>query len=76
MINIIDDTFENIVFTKYTYARSADSTTLYQLSKSQNKLQIDNIDEAIDYVYQEKYKLTLFIGSLYLVSEVRSKILK
>ena len=76
MINILDNTFDEIIFTKYTYARSAESDVLYQISKCENKLKIENIDSTIKYVYENKYPITLFIGSLYLVSEIRPKILK
>ena len=76
MINILDNTFDEIIFTKYTYARSADSDVLYQISNCKNKLKIENIDASIQYVYENKYPITLFIGSLYLVSEIRPKILK
>lgn len=76
MIEILDGTFKEIVFTKYTYARSADPQELYNLSNNENKMILNDIDTSIDYVYSIKPKLTVFIGSLYLVSEVRPKILK
>ena len=76
MIKILDATFDEIIFTKYTYARSAESDVLYRISNCQNKQKIESIDDSIKYVYDHKYPLTLFIGSLYLVSEIRPKILK
>lgn len=76
MIKILDTTFDEIIFTKYTYARSAESDVLYRISNCQNKQKIENIDDSIKYVYDHKYPLTLFIGSLYLVSEIRPKLLK
>ena len=76
MIKILDTTFDEIIFTKYTYARSAESDVLYRISNCQNKQKIESIDDSIKYVYDHKYPLTLFIGSLYLVSEIRPKLLK
>lgn len=76
MIKILDTTFDEIIFTKYTYARSAESDVLYRISNCQNKQKIESIDDSIKYVYEHKYPLTLFIGSLYLVSEIRPKLLK
>lgn len=74
MISLLDNAFDELVFTKYEYKRSAEANDLYSLSKSNNKLLINNIDEAIKYVYSNIVDFTLFIGSLYLISEVRSKI--
>ena len=76
MIKILDTTFDEIIFTKYTYARSVESDVLYRISNCQNKQKIESIDDSIKYVYEHKYPLTLFIGSLYLVSEIRPKLLK
>lgn len=75
MINIIDNTFDEVIFTKYTYARSADPNDLYKLSQNKNK-RVLNLDDAVEDAFKNKSKLNIFIGSLYLVSEVRPKILK
>ncbi len=74
MIDVLDKTFEEIVFTKYTYARSADAEELASLSKCKRKKVISDIDESILYVKKNPVDLTIFMGSLYLVSEVRSKL--
>ena len=37
MIELLDNTFNELVFTKYTYKRSATSSELYELSNSINK---------------------------------------
>ena len=75
MINIIDSSFDEIIFTKFTYTRSAESSELYQLSNSKNKLLFDSINEAVDYTLNNECDFTLFMGSLYLVSEIRPLIL-
>lgn len=76
MINLLDETFDEIIFTKYTYARSADAEYLYSISKSKTKKLIPSIDDAINEVYNNETDITIFMGSLYLVSEIRNKILK
>lgn len=75
MIKLIDDTFDEIIFTKYAYARSADVDVIYEMSNHQNKKKTENVEEAINYVYNNKTDFTIFVGSLYLVSEVRDIIL-
>ena len=75
MIKLIDETFDEIIFTKYAYARSAEVDLIYEMSNHQNKLKTNNVTEAIDYVYNNKVDFTIFVGSLYLVSEVRDLIL-
>lgn len=73
MIKEIDKTFDEIIFTKYTYARSADPRMLYNLSSIKNKKIIENIDDATNYVKNNNSDFTIFMGSLYLVSEIRNK---
>ena len=75
MINKIDSSFDEIIFTKFTYTRSAESSELYKLSNSKNKLLFDSINEAVDYTLNNECDFTLFMGSLYLVSEIRPLIL-
>lgn len=75
MIKLLDETFDEIIFTHYTYSRSATSNDLFNLSNSKNKLIIDNLEDAITYCYENVIDFSLFIGSLYLVSEIRPKIL-
>lgn len=73
MVDEIDKTVDEVVFTKYTYARSAEPQVLYELSRASNKIVIENIDDAIQYVKEKKGDFTIFMGSLYLVSEIRNK---
>lgn len=75
MINLLDETFDEIVFTKYTYARSANVDEIFEISNNCKKIKTNNVLEAVDYVYNNKADITIFIGSLYLVSEVRNIIL-
>ena len=72
MVNLIDDTFDEVIFTKYTYARSANEKSLYDRSKLSNKLVIHEVSDAINYCMTNKVDFTIFIGSLYLVSEARN----
>ena len=75
MINLLDNTFDELIFTKYTYKRSASSTDLFELSNSLNKIIIQDINDAVSYCFNNQCDFTLFVGSLYLVSEIRPKIL-
>lgn len=76
MIKMVDKTFDEIIFTSYTYARSAKAEDLYNLSSSKNKKCIENIDVAVKYVLTNKKPITIFLGSLYLASEIRNKLKK
>lgn len=71
MIKMLDKTFDELIFTKYTYKRSAESSSLYDLSNAKSKLLISDINDCVKYVYDNPVSFTLFIGSLYLVSEIR-----
>lgn len=75
MIELLDETFTEHVFTKYTYKRSATSNELYNLSTSKNKVLIENINDTIKYCFDNQCEFTLFVGSLYLISEIRPLIL-
>lgn len=76
MVNLLDNTFDEIIFTHYSLARSAKSTNLFELSKCKNKFIIDDVKDCIAYVNNNKVEFSLFIGSLYLISEVRPYFLK
>ena len=76
MIKMVDKTFDAIIFTSYTYARSAKAEDLYNLSSSKNKKCIENLDVAVKYVLTNKKPITIFLGSLYLASEIRNKLKK
>ena len=75
MIELLDNSFNELVFTKYTYKRSATSNELYELSNSLNKKIIQDMNQVIDYCFNNKSEFTLFIGSLYLISEIRPLLL-
>ena len=72
MIHLIDQTFTEIIFVQYTYARSAKASELYQISKAKNKKYEESLERAIEEVYQKPVDFTIFFGSLYLVSEIRN----
>lgn len=76
MIKMVDETFDEIIFTSYTYARSAKAEDLYNLSSSKNKKCIENLDVAVKYVLTNKKPITVFLGSLYLASEIRNELKK
>lgn len=76
MIKMVDETFDEIIFTSYTYARSAKAEDLHNLSSSKNKKCIENLDVAVKYVLTNKKPITIFLGSLYLASEIRNKLKK
>lgn len=71
MIKIIDQTFDEVIFTKYSYDRSATPEELYELSTCQSKLIIPTIDETITYVKTSPVDFTIFLGSLYLVCDIK-----
>lgn len=75
MIELLDNSFNELVFTKYTYKRSATSNELYELSNSLNKKIIRDMNQVIDYCFNNRSEFTLFIGSLYLISEIRPLLL-
>ncbi len=71
MVEVLDNTFGEIIFTKFNYSRSSTSETLYSLSNNKNKLIMEKLDEIKDYLYDHPKQLNIFIGSLYFVSEVK-----
>lgn len=73
MINILDDTFDEIIFTNYSYERSSTPTELNELSHNKNHYFVNSIDDAIEIINNNKYEFNIFLGSLYLVSDVRKK---
>lgn len=75
MVKILDDSFDEIIFTNYSYARSAKASELYNISTNKNKKMAPTLNDAIEEIFNNPKDITFFIGSLYLVSEVR-KILK
>lgn len=75
MIKILDDTFDEIIFTKYYYFRSASEDVIYNLSKCKNKMIIKDVKETLDYCLTHPTSFTIYLGSLYLVSDIK-KIIK
>ena len=76
MIKQIEQYFDQIIITSFTYKRHSAASELYEYCSSNNKILMDDIDEIIDFVRKEPYDLNLFLGSLYFVSEIRPKLLK
>ena len=72
MINKIEQSFDEIIITKYSYMRSSEVETLEKLINHPNVLVIPNVSDAIEYVLSNKVPFSIFLGSLYLVSEVRN----
>ena len=70
MTSLIAKVFDEIVITKYSYMRSSEVDTLNELLVHPNKKIIKSVQDALDYCHKEKCELTVFLGSLYLVSEV------
>ena len=60
MIKMVDKTFDEIIFTSYTYARSAKAEDLYNLSSSKNKKCIENLDVAVNTYLLIKSQLRYF----------------
>lgn len=76
MIKYLEPYFDEFIITAFTYKRHSDASLLYELSEHKNKILMNDIDEIIDYVFDNPFEINIFIGSLYFVSEVRPKILK
>ena len=72
MTQMLENVFDEIIITKYTYMRSSEVNTLDQLINHPNKIIISNVEEALDYTIKNPVDFTIFLGSLYLVSEVRN----
>ncbi|MCM1259380.1 MAG: bifunctional folylpolyglutamate synthase/dihydrofolate synthase [Prevotella sp.] len=74
MIHLIDQTFDEVIFTAYTYSRSASPEELFLLSHHPRKKIVASLEEALDLVKQHPVSITIFMGSLYLVSEIRKMV--
>ena len=70
MTSLISEVFDEIVITKYTYMRSSEVDVLNDLLVHPNKKIIASVSDALNYCRKEKCEFTIFLGSLYLVSEV------
>lgn len=71
MLSLLDESFDEIIFTEYSYKRSADPTFLYNLSKNPLKKEILNVSDAYKYVLSHPVEFTIFLGSLYLVTDIK-----
>jgi len=76
MVKILDQTFDEIIFTKYSYERSATAEELFALSNCYNKKVLNSLDEILNYIKKAPADLTVFLGSLYLVCDIRNKMNK
>lgn len=72
MIDILDQTFDEIIFTKYQYSRSAEATELLTLSNHPNKKIIESLDDITNYIKNNPYDFNIFMGSLYFVCDVKN----
>lgn len=72
MVEMIGNTFDEVVITKYSYLRSSDVETIDNLLNHHNKKIINSVDLALKYCEENPVELSIFMGSLYLVSEVRN----
>lgn len=71
MIELLDQTFDELIFTEFHYMRSSSATNLFHLSTANNKLLFTSYDEIIQYIQNNPLPLTIFIGSLYFISDIR-----
>ncbi len=71
MVTILDQTFDELIFTRYSYKRSSEPIELYNLSCNPKKIMIEDLNCVFDYIKKNPSTLTIFIGSLYLVTDVK-----
>ena len=72
MLNTISQVFDEIIITKYSYMRSSEIDVLNDLLVHENKKIIPNVNDAFLYCIENPTDFTIFLGSLYLVSEIRN----
>jgi dihydrofolate synthase/folylpolyglutamate synthase len=70
MIPLIDEVADEIIFTKYSYKRSDKAELLIEYSHLKNKRVEEDLEKIIREVKQDKDKIIVFCGSLYLVSDL------
>lgn len=73
MIPLIEKSVNEIIFTHFMYKRSDESINLFNISKHPNKKIDDDLDHIINQALAEEDKVTIFCGSLFFISEVRSR---
>lgn len=76
MIAMLEQYVEEIIFTHFMYKRSDDSINLYNISHHLNKKIIDDVDEIVEMTKSMNDYINIYCGSLYFISEVRSKFIK
>ena len=74
MLSLLEPHFDQIIITSFTYKRHSSATELFNYVNHSNKLLMEDIDQIIQFVYDQPYQLNLFLGSLYFVSEIRPKL--
>ena len=74
MIKQISPVFDEIIITSFTYKRHSSAQELFEYLDHPNKILIEDIDEIIQFVYNNPLDFNLFLGSLYFVSEMRPKL--
>jgi dihydrofolate synthase/folylpolyglutamate synthase len=73
MIALLESRVDEIIFTHFMYKRSDDSLNLFNLSHHANKIINDDIDDIIKLTKTPNEYLNIYCGSLYFISEIRSK---
>lgn len=73
MIKLLDETFDEIIFTTYSYVRSSDASSLNELSHNSNHIFVNELDETLNIVKSRNREFNIFLGSLYLVTDIRKK---
>lgn len=71
MISLLDDICDEVVLTKFTYKRSNDAKSLYEMSHNKNKRILDSVSDVYNEIVQDDDKIIICCGSLYFVSELR-----
>lgn len=75
MVREIEQDVDEIIFTEFNYKRSEEGNVLYEYSLHKNKHLASNIDSPVMMALDNKDSDTawIFSGSLYFVSEIRTK---
>jgi len=74
MISFLENYVDEVIFTQFHNQRSVDSEYLFSLSKHENKKIINDLNKIINLSLENKETITIFCGSLYLISEIRNLI--
>lgn len=73
MLPPIEAVADELVFSRYAYARSADPQTLMEISKHPRKRIEVDLDRLIEEACADEKMMTVFCGSLYFASDVLQK---